>query len=397
MLTIHKKGSESKLLEICNSVKENAAEYAALIFNFSDLLEHYKTDYQLKISTNIISDLLKNAKGWAVIANDFDIFIICRNADEKTIKKLVFQLRYLYMDDPLAYDESGEDSPKFAKQYQLGQDWLDFYSTVRAKIKMLEVAKPQKKIETKPQQLTPEKLVNIEVLIGKLNIAPALRQQPICLANSDGFRTMFNEIYVNIASLAELLSVNVDFASNRSLFKYFTELLDVRVLELLRKTPAKFLRKAVSLNFNVETLLSDVFADFSAKIDKDFRKNIVIEIHVADIFTNMQAFQAARDVVQAHGYRLCLDGMDALSFRQLDRNSLGFDLAKMHWNADLKADKSPDNVLLQKAIDNCGKNRMILSRCDNEDAIKYGKSLGISLFQGRYVDKVLDPETQVVN
>jgi tRNA/rRNA methyltransferase len=123
------------------------------------------------------------------------------------------------------------------------------------------------------------------------------------------------------------------------------------VIELLKKTPRKYLRRAASLNFNVETLLSNVFADFAAKLDPATKKNIVIEIQVADIFTNMRAFQAAREIVQSHGFRLCLDGMDALSFRQLDRNSLGFDLAKMFWNADLKIDsKSDENQKLQTAI-----------------------------------------------
>jgi hypothetical protein len=40
---------------------------------------------------------------------------------------------------------------------------------------------------------------------------------------------------------------------------------------------------------------------------------------------------------------------------------------------------------------------VILARCDNQDAIYYGQALGISLFQGRYVDSVLDPHSDVVN
>ena len=103
-------------------------------------------------------------------------------------------------------------------------------------------------------------------------------------------------------------------------------------------------------------------------------------------------------MLQKNGYRICLDGLDYLAFQQLDRSSLGFDLAKILWNADLKSDTgTEENIALYDAIKKCGKNRLILSRCDNEKAVEFGKSLGISIFQGRYLDKVVDPESVVVN
>jgi len=398
MLTTHKKGSEDKLLEIVNSIKDDAQDFYAMQLNFSDLLEHYKNEYQLKISVNIINDLLRDAKGWVVVTSNYDIFIVCKRVDPRTMKKLIFQLRYLYMDDPLAYDEKGDDNEKFATIYDLAQDWPSFFSTVRAKIKLLQAEKPQKVFEVKPQTLTPEKLMSIEAMIGKSNIAPALRQQPICIENNEGLRIMFTETYINMGSLTELLGANVDFASNRWLFKYFTELLDIRVIELLKKTPKRYLARPVSLNFNVQTLLTDVFSEFANRLEAGVKKNIVIEIHVADIFTDMLAFQTARGILQSHGFRLCLDGMDALSFRQLDRNSLGFDFAKMFWNADMKADvKTADNVSLYSAINRCGKSRVILCRCDSAEAIAFGKKLGISLFQGRYIDKQINPDAEFTN
>jgi EAL domain-containing protein (putative c-di-GMP-specific phosphodiesterase class I) len=397
MLTTYKKDSSNRLLEVVNSIREEPNDYTALQLNFSDLLEHYKTDYQQKISINIIIDLLRGTSGSVLVLQDYDIFVVCKNADKLKIKKLIFQLRYLYMDDPLAYDDFGEDNPKFATIYELEKEWMSFYSAVRAKIKQLGLSKTNKIIAT-TSMLTAEKLNEIESSIGKFNIAPALRQQPICHSKNDDLRIMFTETYINISALAEILHANVDFASNRWLFKHFTNLLDLRVIELLKKSPAKYVRKPVSLNFNVQTILSNIFTEFAANLDVSMRKNMVIEIQVIDIFADMQAFRTARDILQSQGFRLCLDGMDALSFRQLDRSSLGFDLAKMYWNADLTKDlKSEQNLRLKDAIEDCGKARVILCRCDTKEAIDYGKSLGISLFQGRYIDEQIDPSAEILN
>ncbi len=398
MLTTHKKDSASKLLSVVNSIREKPEEHFALCLNFSDLLEHYKSEYQQKISVNIILDLLKNAEGDVCVLQNYDIYVVCKNVEELALKKLIFQLRYLYMDDPLAYDEKGEDNEEFATLYKLEKDWMKFFSAARSKVKYLEKNKPRRVIASDPQTLTPSKLAEIESSIGRFNIAPTLRQQPICHVTNDKLRVMFTETYINIDSLASLLDENVKLTSSAWLFKHFTNSLDVRVIELLKKTPAKYLRKPISLNFNVSTLLSDVFADFADTIDLKMRKNIVIEIQVVDIFANMQAFQTARDIVQGHGFRLCLDGMDTLSFRQLDRSSLGFDLAKMYWNADIETDsQSARNLRLKDAIQDCGKARVILCRCDSKEAVEFGKSLGISLFQGRYIDEQLDPKVKVLN
>lgn len=398
MLTTHKNGAEVKLMEIINSIREEPKDYYAVQLNFSDLLAYYKTEYQQKISVNIISDVLRDASGGIFVLYDYDIFVVCKNTELVKLKKLIFQLRYLYMDDPLAYDDAGEDNEDFSKVFNLDKEWMSFFSAARSKLKALEADKPVRIIKTDLQVITPERLDEINATLGKYNIAPTLRQQPVCNVKANTLQVMFTETYVNIAALAKMLDVHVNLTSNRWLFKYFTNFLDVRVIELLEKMPSKYLRKPISLNFNVSTLLSEAFADFAEKLDEKTRKNIVIEIEVLDIFADMQAFQAARNFVQERGFRLCLDGMDALSFRQLDRNALGFDLAKMHWNADLKNDvNSEQNLRLKAAIDDCGAARVILCRCDSKAAIDFGKSLGISLFQGRYVDEQINPDSEVLN
>ena len=234
--------------------------------------------------------------------------------------------------------------------------------------------------------------------LGKINIAEAFRSQPICAAKTLGFQPMFNEVYINIAALSELTTSHVNLTSNRSLFRYLTELLDQKMLEYLNKGGRKAMNGAVSINLNMETILSSHFSEFDKNIDAATKRNIVLELQASDVFADVGGFQAVKEHVQALGYRICIDGLTALTIRQIDRQSLGFDLAKMFWPADVKSDaRTREGTGLRDAIEKCGKNRVILARCDAADAIYYGQALGISLFQGRYIDSIVNPDSTIVN
>jgi len=152
------------------------------------------------------------------------------------------------------------------------------------------------------------------------------------------------------------------------------------------------------LNLNIATLLSNRFAEFDAAIKPSSKVSVVIELQIADVFADMAAFLTAKDTVQKLGYRVCLDGVTELSFPQIDRQRLGFDLIKLIWNADNAREISSDtNRKLAEAIRQCGGNRVILSRCDNEEAIEYGHAMGLTLFQGRHLDTMVNPKASLQN
>ena len=52
----------------------------------------------------------------------------CARTWKKTLRsKLIFQLRYLYMDDPLAYGEAGQENPGFCTTYDMKRQWREFH------------------------------------------------------------------------------------------------------------------------------------------------------------------------------------------------------------------------------------------------------------------------------
>ncbi len=398
---------EPKLIELVNALRGDPGENYALNFRLSQLLEANRSDFQLKIAINILNDVFRGAEGSIFLCKNSDVVVVYHGEDRILLEKAIFQLRYLFIDDPLAANEDGTENEEFCSMWDLGFQWRPFHSMCQERLESLnrvfkardkEIIAENRKERPASQSLDPEGLVEVIKKLRNVELSLAMRSQPIC-ANSSGrdMRPIFTENYISIAHLGKLLGVDYNLLSDRHLFKYITTHLDKFVLETIDRRPNLYLSKPISLNLNVDTLLSSNFAEFSRTIGKA-AKSVILEINISDVFADMNMFNVARETAQAQGYRICLDGMTSVSFTQVDRESLGFDLAKLYWNADMEGDlNTPENRKLAVAVQKCGPNRMILCRCDSYHAIDYGKALGISLFQGRYPDRILNPDAKVIN
>jgi EAL domain-containing protein (putative c-di-GMP-specific phosphodiesterase class I) len=410
--------AEARLVEYLTTHKEMLLNSGvAIYFNFSQLLEHYRSDYQIKIATNLLTDLLKNQEGGIFLYKDMNVVVVGGGLSSALIEKATFQLRYLFMDDPLAYNLDGQENPNFNKVYELKNLYNEVAAHARAR--MLDGRKitpandgasfintnqekpifEQPAFAPKTQFFNASNLEQLEKKIMESDLLPAIRRQPVCATVPNmSVRRVFDELYLNISHLKKIINTDIDLISNRWLFKYLTLEMDNRMLSLLKQKADKYLGNPISLNLNVRTLMSDKFADFDASIKPAAKVSVVLEIQASDVFEDMYGFISARDYVQKLGYRICLDGLNNKSFYMIDRDLLGVDLLKLQWNASVKGDSSSnETALLAQAVRRCGSNRIILTRCDNRQAVDYGQSLGISLFQGRYLDELIDPMSETVN
>lgn len=442
------KSPEMKMMQLLREIGNEQFGWHALHFHLSNLLEEYKSEYQIKIAVNLIHDLLKAYEGGIFLMQDQSIIVMCHKLDKTLQDKLIFQLRYLYMDDPLAYSDSGQENPDFCKAFDLRYHWNEFLELCSRRMAIarqkpfpdhMKEAKPLRSEQGKayprmsleaPAKASPppppplpvgelaldmlyktnEKIVEakefsasslamVESDLNHADLHRTIRRQPVCAVTTDmKVRRVFDELYIHIAHLRQMLHSEVDFLSNRWLFKYLTRILDERMLHHISHNPGRYLDVPISINLNVETLLSDWFAEFDAAIKPQAKVAIVIEVPVIDVFADMAAFLMARAEVQKLGYRVCLDGLTARSFTSINREKLGLDLVKVQWDAELltSADAKQKQDIAD-AVRLTGSNRIILCRCDNKAAVQYGQGLGISLFQGRYLDGLLNPDSKVVN
>jgi EAL domain-containing protein (putative c-di-GMP-specific phosphodiesterase class I) len=394
------KSSEVKLAEAINDIAD-FADWHAVHFNFNRLRDEYKSDYQIKIAINLINDLLKAHSGSIFILSDRGIVVLCDGAEKTLISKLVFQLRYLYMDDPLAYREDGQENSSFSTLYELASERGAFVNFVSQRMAgVVRKSAPARSRTEEPvtdvgaavADLDASLLAGVEDNLRRANVLKSVRRQPVCAVLPGGVKKVFDELYIHIAHLRRELEAEVDFFSNRWLFKYLTQILDQRMLTLTGADPKRYFETPVSLNLNAETLLSSTFSEFDARIPAAMKVGIVLEVPIVDVFADITGFIVARSEVQKLGYRICLDGLNAAMLANIDREKLKADLVKVQWNADAQSDlRSQENKDLVAAITRCGSKRIILCRCDTKQAVDYGQALGISLFQGRYIDGLLNP------
>ena len=407
---------EAHLIELLQLVQESPQGWQVIGFHFAKLLEHYRSEYQIKIATNLMNDLLGDRDGAIYQCEDTTIYVMVKNFPRQLAEKMVFQLRYLFMDDPLSYTAEGDENPAFASMYDIEAQWQEFMNLCKRRMVMRvraaqspipraaaavaagEIAPPPM-MKKELRAFTASNLAAIEADMKDADISTTIRRQPICAALPETpVRSVFDEMYININHLRQSMGIEVDLLSNRWLFKYLTQILDERMLDTIQRNPIRYLSTPISLNLNIPTLLSSRFTEFDAAIKPSSKVSIVIELQIADVFADMSAFLLAKDTVQKLGYRVCLDGVSELSLPQIDRQRLGFDLVKLIWNSDSGTDaNSAKNLKLAEAVRQCGNNRVILTRCDNKQAVEYGQALGITLFQGRYLDGLVNPKSSVKN
>lgn len=411
-MNIVQKSAEIKLMELLGVVPDPAG-WQAVHFHLNDLLEQYKSEYQFKIAVNLIHDLLKGYEGGIYQMVDNSIIVVCAELDRNVLNKLIFQLRYLYMDDPLSYLEDGGENKNFCTMYDLRVQWQEFMDMCGSRMALLvrknsatersdqinENTGNQRGSSAGKNDFNVLRMVSIERDLERSDLQRVMRRQPVCVVSpAMNVRRVFDEMYIHINHLRQFLKMDVDLFSNRWLFKYMTQLLDNRMLDLIKQNMMRYTDSPISLNLNVETLISNRFAEFDALIKPSSKVSIVIEVPIMDVFADIHAFHMARRDVQRRGYRVCLDGLSTESFLMIDREKLGVDLVKVQWNADIESDlDTKENKAIVKAVKDFGSNRVILCRCDNKEAVQYGQALGISLFQGRYIDSLLTPHAKVEN
>jgi hypothetical protein len=398
------RNTESKFFEMIQGLQENPAGYYLIHFPFAGLQEQFRSEYQQRIIINIISDLFKKEEGALFVAKDADFLLLYKGSDKKLIEKVIFQLRYLLMDDALAYNKHGFENPDFASVYDLQFQWKQVFSLAEEKVKAGKRIEERQKLRStlnrQPDDvvypLKPYHLAHLETDLEELDVGRILREQAVCaVIPGKDVRAVFREFYLSMRHLRQLMMPNVDLTSDPYLSKYLNRMLDVKLLDVIGRRAGTYLQRPISINLNLTTLLSQDFLSFDASIKPRQRASVVIEIDAADVYANIPDYNRVRGALQALGYRVCLDKVQPGLLLHMDREKLGANLLKLEWNETSQLNEA-NAELLQYAIRQWGANRIILAHSDTSEAVEYGKKLGIMLYQGYHLDKILEMQSKVL-
>ncbi|HIJ37846.1 MAG TPA: hypothetical protein HPP80_03020 [Rhodospirillaceae bacterium] len=396
---------ENLLLEYIHKLERHRRGRRAVLIRLSILQAVNRREHHVRIAAATFETLVKQLKGQVFALSNADIIFIFKEAALEEVEAGIVKLRFLFSDDPALASDDREGST-FTDWFLLERDYDSLLHFAQRMLNeerqrrtqefaqgLVEQQMPRQQKRGEP--LTPMMLAKMEEALVRADLANMMRRQAVCaMVGKAPPQPVFHELFISIADLRETLLPNVNLASSPWLFQQLTETLDRRVLSLLNKHDDRTVAGDVSINLNVQTLLSHEFLTFDDNIKASMRGTIVLELQKVDIFADLGAFLFARDFAHDRGYRICIDGVNLESAPFVDRERLGIDLVKLVWDPAMATGKLPNGSPLLDYVHRCGPSRAILCRCDAQDAVDCGQATGITLFQGRHVEALLTAEIQ---
>ncbi len=394
-----------ELLAYVKRLERNYYDWRAVHLHLSGLKAHNRRDYQLRIAASAFDRLLRQFKGELFQLRNGDIVYVWHGGAFAEVDPVVLRLRYLFSDDPLANPTTAAEpedeaalalepaerptaSGRFCSWFELEREYDAFCFRIEELVESLE-KEGQSAPGAAPLDLG--KLAGVEASLTSMDLSGLTRRQPICaILPQTSPQPLFSEIYVAIRELGEALVPGVDLTADPWLFQHLAESLDRRLLTCLGQHELAVPEGAISVNLRLATLLSPEFLRFDHEFRRKVTSPVIIELQLVDIFAEFGAYLFIREFVRDRGYLVCIDGLHYLHLPLIDRKRLGADLVKVIWTPDLLDGLNEERrVELKAAIKRAGLDRVILCRCDTTEAIRWGQSFGVRLFQGHYVDSRL--------
>lgn len=395
---------EGKLLEDIRGLDMGARNRGVVRLHLSRLQPENRREDDLLSAETSFEELTRTRSAWLYRLRNTDLMVIFEASETDAVEKSVAKLLKLWSNDELMKRfKSDPRKNRLSSWFDMNTD----YDKLLAFAERQAAARGTKKKKTLQELITeketmrqkserghplvPAELARVEVALSQVDLSSHTRRQPICaFVDGNTPETIFTEVFVSIGDLRETLMPNTDMTANPWLFQRLTQTLDKRVLaQMSRRDDRSLLQEGFSINLNVATILSEEFLAFDADLNPTSHET-VLELRIEDIFADPTGFAFARDFLNERGYHICIDGLTLDTFPYADPIRMGVTYGKLSWATEIagmigteRGEELKAMIMMRK------RGRTILARCDSEAAIRAGRQLGITLFQGRYIDSLV--------
>ncbi len=388
---------ESLLLARLNRIENAAAGYFAVHLHLSELRGNNKQPHFLNIASRTFDNLLESNDATLFPMNNADMVLVCRNISVDDVDATIEKVRGLFSEDSLASSEEGDFEDRFATWYDLsnGEDFAAFFATVtdlavETERKLEELAKQRGAEKMAGEPLSPSNLTAINGKLQAMRVADLIRRQT-CLKVSPGGggALVFRELFISMGEVRDRIAEGINLFASPWLFQYLSETLDKRLISVILEEDYENMPDAISINLNISTVLSKDFQSLHRAVG-EYTNKVVVELQLIDILADMRNFAYARDSLQERGYKVVVDGLSPLSIEFFEPAMLKSDFLKVAWGPEFLGDDSGRrDKEMRLVVTRAGKDSMILARVDSEAAVKWGLNLGVSRFQGFFIDKLV--------
>lgn len=392
---------ESGIFDYLNRFCRNRSAFKALYLNIHNLEENVRSVQNKKAIASILLPLVKNSQAKVFALPNEDVLVVFDKQAEDEVASSLVHIRFLLHEDSRVKNAATLEESGIAVFYDLVAEEADFSKKIvtachENPVKNIQPQEPRKvsffntSVRQFHKELTTELLAKVQKIISVADFSSFIRRQAICaVIGKSAPQRVFEEVFVSIPDMRDSLLPEVDITSNPWLFLALTETLDKRVLEIISRHDDGSLIGNFSVNINVSTILSDDFLRFDDSINGSMRQSIILELQLIDIFSDIRSFILAKTFAKARGYKICIDGITVDKLKYLNRTNLDCDLMKIVWHPSF-VDVINEDKHFMDYMNKAERAKIILCRIDDANAIETGNSLGINLYQGRYVQRLLN-------
>lgn len=371
--------AERYLLESLNRIARNQSMYAVLYVNVSKLKPKNRHPSLVKIIAKLFDDLVGAVSGASFILSNGDLAILGRSIDPMLVEVAIKKLRSGLLSDPILF---APDSGEFAHLYEFPDDFTEFYQHIE---NMMEEARlPDLTAYKYPVEAS--QIDGVVEQLNNINISELVKHQSVIrVEDANNFKLLFQEFFVAVKDLSRQYDADIDLTANKWLFLYLTQALDKKTISSFMFADIKNWPQQIGLNLNLSSVFSDEFVNFAKHFLGEEQK-IVAEVQIMDVLNSLNLYFEAREVLHRGGHKILIDAVSLDMLHMLNVVRLQPDMIKIFWDPLMRDDAA--NAELQQVIREMGEENVILAKCTDESAFRWGISYGIRNFQGPYIDKL---------
>lgn len=387
---------ETALMSALQRLDRHRQNRWGLELRLSSLRSYHKRPQHIRAVRKLLTPLRQRFEASIFQLASGDLFILMQCPNIAEAKPVLLNILNLLIDDPLV---AGKDEAEALDALSPIFDLETGYEATRTHVTGLIEQNRGLRAETAAEPaarapmhvVSPQQITEIERAIKNANLANLLRRQSACVV-APGLppSPVFHELFFSTTDLAQLITPGYDLTSNKWLFQHLTSLFDQRMLSLLMDRAYRGTLRNASMNLTLKTILTQEFLDFDTETNVKDRGSLAIELPFVEVTGEPGEFFFAQKLLHGLGYKIILDCVRHEALPLIDRELLGIDMVKVIWETGLEDHAGGSwGDKLRAAIQRIGRERVCFCRVDAPEAIETGRKLGVSLFQGRLIDAMV--------
>lgn len=232
-----------------------------------------------------------------------------------------------------------------------------------------------------------DRVVEVNQQIGPESFAKVfIRHQVMAEIDPGGPpKDIMHEYFVGMDALKSHVFLDVELRGSGNIFNQLTITLDRLLLDAFNDANPS--GSMCSINLNVESVFTRAFEVFLESKADDAFSNLAFEFRQANVLQQYDEYEVAANLIASKSGAIAIDAIFPETVGIVNMKRLNANMAKIFWR------QGAETILpgFAKEIDEMQRNgtRVILARVDDDLGIEVGHDLGITMFQGFHIDKLL--------